>query len=263
MARKSTPLLLFWLVAIFFLVPTPPGAAQPGNMVVYWDFELSGNSPGTQIAWDTGAAEWAADHVNQLLRLPEELPVYIVDDPEPDAYYDPMDRSIVMTSGLFEMFWDMAQSAGGDTELLVFDSILFTAFHEVGHALIDIYLLPATGREEDVADQISSWIILTTVGETEAEGIEVLLNSAYFFLTEVGKNPSLEELAFWDTHPHDHQRYYNMVCWCDGYDRGLTEQVLGQPISAILPEEREVFCEEEYALLDDALYTLLGDYLIE
>ena len=32
-----------------------------------------------------------------------------------------------------------------------------TFFHELGHALIDAWDLPITGREEDAADQLPTW----------------------------------------------------------------------------------------------------------
>ena len=38
-------------------------------------------------------------------------------------------------------------------------AFIFVFFHELGHALIDVYELPITGREEDAVDQLSTWIL--------------------------------------------------------------------------------------------------------
>src|SRR6185295_2240523 len=48
-------------------------------------------------------------------------------------------------------------------------AMVFVFYHELGHALIDIYDLPVTGREEDAVDQLATVMLLETWDGEESE----------------------------------------------------------------------------------------------
>lgn len=83
---------------------------------------------------------------------------------EPNAFYEPDEGRIVLC---YEMMLKVAQVAASDPTASE-DEIgshfvgawLFIFFHELGHALIDLYDLPITGKEEDAVDDFSSVLLI-------------------------------------------------------------------------------------------------------
>ncbi len=83
---------------------------------------------------------------------------------------------------------------------------LFALLHETGHALIDLYQLPAAGREEEAADQIATLVLLGSGkegGTTAVEDASVLLDPG------TGRRHPRARLArvpFWSGHRFDEAR---------------------------------------------------------
>lgn len=128
-----------------------------------------------------------------------------------------------------------------DEETLAFveSNLLGIFYHEFGHALIDIMELPIFGQEEDAADVLSVFLIDAFYEEESA--VQLAYDTAFGFL---GEAENTEEVAFWDVHGPDLQRYYNLVCLFYGANPDEREDVaedLG------LPEERAEYCSDEYA----------------
>ncbi len=128
--------------------------------------------------------------------------------------------------------------SGGDTIAYVENNLLGVFYHELGHALIDILGLPIFGQEEDAADVLSIFLIDAFYEEESA--VQLAYDAAFGFLGEAEAN---SEVAFWDVHGPDLQRYYNTVCLFYGANPEEREDVaydLG------LPEERAEYCADEY-----------------
>jgi putative metallopeptidase DUF4344 len=98
---------------------------------------------------------------------------------------------------------------------------LASFYHETGHMVIDLYELPATGREEDAADQASAYLLLQRDedGRFAPESVQAIMDSGRWFgamSSGAGGEVDDEELA--DVHSPDRARMFNMVCWAYGAD---------------------------------------------
>lgn len=118
------------------------------------------------------------------------------------------------------------------------NNLLGIFYHELGHALIDQLELPIFGQEEDAADVLSVFLIDAFFEEESA--VQMAYDTAFGFLGEAENAP---EIAFWDVHGPDLQRYYNLVCLFYGAnpeERDDVAEDLG------LPEERAEYCPDEF-----------------
>ncbi len=135
----------------------------------------------------------------------------------------------------------------------------FTLFHELAHVLIWELNLPVFGREEDAADNIALMGMMLLDQELpEAQQGQVVEK-----LQAVADGWELEwrlveedqlELAYWDLHSLEIQRYYNIACLVYGADTANREQIV---TDTGLPLDRAEWCAEEYALAKNAMDWLL------
>lgn len=133
---------------------------------------------------------------------------------------------------------DFRFSASDDVLGYVESNLLGIFYHELGHALIDILGLPIFGQEEDAADVLS--VFLLDAFWEEDVAVELAYDTAFGFLGEAQQG---YDIAYWDVHGPDLQRYYNLVCVFYGAnpeERDDVAQELG------LPEERAEYCPDEY-----------------
>jgi len=86
---------------------------------------------------------------------------------------------------------------------------------KLGHALFDMLQVAVLGREEDAADQVSSFIILE-LGKEEAR--RLIGGVAYAFKTEAAAKASPTMTEFSGVHGTPMQRYYNVLCIAYGAD---------------------------------------------
>jgi hypothetical protein len=100
------------------------------------------------------------------------------------------------------------------------NAFAFILYHEVGHAIIDYFDLPVSGKEEDAADFFAFYML----GSNDvAEGVAACMEGAEFFkemhldmlaytayqrIYKEGK--ALDVLPFWDEHSFNLQRYYSI-----------------------------------------------------
>ncbi len=119
-----------------------------------------------------------------------------------------------------------------------------TAFH---YALLDILELPATGHEENVADQFAT-IMLLNEGP---QGTQAAISMAYVF--NQGDGFTFD----WGRHSFDSQRYYNILCLVAGYHDGNR---VGETVKSYIPSDRAVWCSSEYKDAVAAWDALLFDH---
>lgn len=163
-----------------------------------------------------------------------------------NALYNASNREIVMCEELaYELastfYPTLQRHYGNDSALLnqklnekVYNTILFIYAHERGHALIDVYNLPITGREEDVADQIA--FDYSVIAQQEA-----ITDAATWFLL-TSEDVDANYLPFFDEHSFDKQRYYNFLCWLYGTEPEKYAHVVDD---GYLPKERAERCPYE------------------
>ena len=133
--------------------------------------------------------------------------------------------------------------------------------HEVGHALIDVYQLPVTGLEENVADQFASLMLSYTYDESTGDysiGQDMLYNvGTWFWISNELYSVNPDDYPFWDTHNLDIQRFYNISCYAYGSDPQYNQDLVDE---GYLPEDRAYWCEEEYLVMERAWSFLLKDF---
>ena len=148
-----------------------------------------------------------------------------------------------------------AQDKAAQQDAFVESNILGIFYHELGHALIDIEGLPIYGQEEDAADVAS--IFLIDAFFQEADALALAEHAALGFSAEAKERKSSGgEVAWWDVHGPDEQRFYNTVCLFYGADPGERR---GYARKLGLPEERADYCPEEFDQANHSWGALLDE----
>ena len=124
-------------------------------------------------------------------------------------------------------------------------NIEFTVLHEMGHVLIDEFYVPVLGKEEDIADRIgiiATYLIHASLDEPDfATGMASILAN-WQMEWEIASDNNLQP-AYWDQHPLEIQRYFDIVCLLFGSDPDHLEEFRE---ATGLPHERAIYCEKEY-----------------
>lgn len=174
-------------------------------------------------------------------------------------YYDPRSRTVILFYGFVNTTADIiaagqpwiSQTELGTQWAAVNDFILI---HELGHAFVDVYDIPITGREEDAVDAMATVFFTDSV----PGGAEYAFYAAVFFnlLQEVQGAPDAAQFA--DEHSLSVQRSYDIACAVAGSSNRTMRQIgrLG-----ILPRARLARCPDEYRQKSDAWRTLLEPHL--
>ena len=159
----------------------------------------------------------------------------------------------------------LATGAAAD-EGFVEANLLGIFYHELGHALIDIEGVPIFGQEEDAADVFSIFLIDALFEEETAQSLA--REAAYGFLGEAYmRDDAGGEVAWWDVHGPDEQRFFNTVCLFYGADPDARAELAEE---FDLPEDRADYCPDEYdqaagswgAVLDDIWSDEGGDTIV-
>jgi Putative metallopeptidase len=204
--------------------------------------------------------EEVADELNASVSIPENVAITFKECGEVNAYWQPRDRQIVMC---FEFIEDTATkfrevvTDQKEYEDAVGGAITFAFIHELGHCLIDVLSLPATGREEDSVDQLATYVLI----DSGDDGEKMALNGArmwgLWFQAKGGTSQSAGNINWADEHSLDAQRFFNIICWVFGHNPDKWRGLVNDP----LPEGRAVRCPTEYARMSKAWAHLLEPYM--
>jgi hypothetical protein len=123
-------------------------------------------------------------------------------------------------------------------EAFVEANILSIFYHELGHAVIDLMEVPIFGQEEDAADVMSVLLVDWLFDEETAQSLAY--DSAFGFINDPSQT---EEVAYWDLHGPDEQRFYNHICLFYGANPDEREDLAND---LELPEDRAEYCPDEY-----------------
>ncbi len=207
--------------------------------------------------------EEVVEDLDKTLVLPRNVEVRLQEcDGEVNAFYDPEDHAVHLCYELLDHFLQIfGQDAQTDEESeeaasKAIAALTFTFYHELGHALIDVYDLPITGREEDAVDQLATVMLLETWDGEDSE--LAMTASAEWFDSSAAEREEDPDMA--DEHALDEQRYFNLVCWTYGSD---PEYFQDQLEDWQLPEERAERCQEEYQKMSRSWDALLGPHMVE
>lgn len=236
------------------------GAKQPArNLVV--SYAKPEDSAYEQLAADlkeSKGIDIIVKAVNETFDFPRIKVVFDMCG-EDNAYYDSESRRIILcyelVAALAEGFRQNEDLTDEEVGAQVTASLIFTFFHELGHAAIDVFDLPLMGNEEDAADRFATLILLS--GNSGDDDEEDLADSAIgSFDLETAE--SLEDLDFGDEHPVDEQRWYTMACLMVGSDPVKYDYLVGENG---LSEERAESCPAEYEKISKSWQKLLAPHL--
>jgi hypothetical protein len=202
--------------------------------------------------------ESIADNLNALVTIPKVVTVTYGECNEVNAFYMPDKQVMVICYELVDHFYDIFKpDAKNDEELddAVSGAIDFVTYHELGHALTHILELPITGKEEDAADQLSTFLL---ADGTDAGEKSVLDGARWMLLEDSQNDTDIDTLPFWDEHSLDKQRFYNLACWLYGHD---SEKYGSLVEDGSLPQARAERCPAEYEQLSRSWTTLLKGHL--
>jgi hypothetical protein len=185
--------------------------------------------------------ENAAKQLNAALTLPRDVTIQSLDCGTPNAFYSPDKHAMYICYELMELFFDVFKREGvsdDEANTRMFNAIQFVFLHELGHALIHNYELGVAGKEEDVADQLATYVSIEEVQDGEKNA----LNGALTFML-LSKGQDTQKLPYYDEHSLGPQRYFNILCWLYGH----SPQKYQDLVPKSLPEERAVRCSDEYS----------------
>ena len=210
----------------------------------------------TLSADERKALQVLATELNKVFILPQDVYLIEASCGEANAYYDPDAKQITMCSELVKDYEAVFSKEFKDKEQAaeaVEGATMLIFYHELGHALIDIYDLPVTGKEEDAVDQLSALIM----ADGSPEGAAAVYNGALSFAL-AASDGDLDESAFADEHSLNQQRFYNLVCLLYGQDPKAHKDLV---TDEILPKQRAQQCPAEFQRAEKAWGTLLSQHM--
>lgn len=220
----------------------------------------SNNQPfGDMKADEKKALQDYADGLNKRIALPRDIYLNADVCGKPNAFYKPAISEITLCYEFIEEFrkhFRKFAKEGEDPDAMVSSTITFVFYHELGHCLIDVWDLPATGREEDAVDQLAIVYVLRDQYISE----KLVIDAANFFSLASEEQKSKDDLVFSDEHSFNEQRFYNMMCLMYG---SSPEKYKWMIAPDQLPAERADRCPAEYDRANRAWSRLLKPYLIE
>ena len=129
--------------------------------------------------------------------------------------------------------------------------------HEFAHALLRILDIPFFSKEEDVADNVATILILTFA---KADSRRLIVGASFFAdaedVVDKGKAPKPDELAA--AHSLLAQRHFTLWCLAYGADKELFSDAVE---NGVLPEHRAEWCRYEWATNSYAFEKLIEPYI--
>ena len=245
--------------------PTQSVAAPAKNPLDRGDFKVGfspftkAKSPKKEMPKDEKAIlQEIATSLNSLLALPKDIYLNFDTCGEANAFYNSSSAEITFCYELVDQFereFKTISKSQAEVNNMIEDTIVQTLFHELGHCLIDVWDLPATGREEDAVDQLATVIML----DGSAEGQSSAINAALEFEI-ASRGTEKDDMVFWDEHSFSKTRFYDMLCLVYGSDPKKNARMVGPNL---LPEERAGRCPTEYKRAERAWLRLLEPYVLK
>lgn len=238
-----------------------PDVEDDGAMIVtYEDAQTSDALAGRALMQDNDLLEDLADDINETLALPYDIDLLGSQCDEANAFWDSDEQSITLCyedAALAEQIF--TEAGDPDPVASALNSEYATFYHEVGHMAINIYELPALGREEDVADQLAAFVLLQPGddGVPDPESVQAVKDFARTFGASGVQRGEVSAEDFADVHSLDETRMFNLQCWIYGSSPDTNADLVA---AGELPEDRADGCEDEWAQLDNAWSTLLDPY---
>ncbi|MFI6323746.1 DUF4344 domain-containing metallopeptidase [Nonomuraea sp. NPDC050556] len=235
--------------------------AEPAGKatVVYGDATTDTATQGLDVLKSSGVMEAFTKFLNDTFKLPQDVTVAGEQCDAVNAFYTPDEKKITVCYELaIDGYTRYAEKAETDKENEEHGdaNLLDTVYHELGHAVIDWYDLPALGKEDDAADQLSAYLQTLEIENTGDDSTAVQTITYYF---DTAQDQDRASLPFYDEHSMDEQRAFNYMCWIYGSDPKAYASWVDDKEG--LPEARAERCPGEYEKLSNAWNKLLEPHI--
>ncbi|MFI8324952.1 DUF4344 domain-containing metallopeptidase [Streptomyces sp. NPDC085529] len=273
--RHGLPLRLALAAALLAgCAPTaaaPEGTRGTGRLVVaYEPARTAGERAARAFLRERRVLEDAAAYADARIALPRDVPLRAAGCAAPNPYWDEKTGRITYCYGFVpearKVFAGLdtggtpaERAAAVDEDVVGLSNGVL--FHELGHALVDLYDLPVTGREEDAVDQLA--VLLLASGDERHTDYAISTVNAWGALWKASEGGDPGVAAYSDVHSLDGQRFFDWACWLYGSDpRRFADAVdaEGNP-DGVLPRDRAALCPAEYRRIASSWHTLLRPYL--
>ncbi|MEM2920227.1 MAG: DUF4344 domain-containing metallopeptidase [Candidatus Nitrosocaldus sp.] len=185
--------------------------------------------------------------LNSKFILPHDISIVVDEDgrcKSASGYYEQVMKRIVLCYSSIDNFMRLYPE-----DIERFSTLVkFLLYHEVAHALIDVYKLPIVGMQEYAADNFAIVMMLN-----DGDDIHPLI-WLYDAMREDKHATSTTSSRYWDTHMLFVQRYYDILCLAYGSDPSRYD-------SGDLPSERAYRCFHEYSSALNAWDELLKPWM--
>lgn len=251
-------MMILGVAAMTAIAQTTP-SIDKGDFKVGFSPKTKAREPKKQMPAEVAEViKSVADDMNKVIALPYHVYLNFDQCGEPNAFYSSETKEITVCYEFidyFEQTFTKAKMKPAEVDKRVGDSIAFFFFHELGHCLIDVWDLPATGREEDAVDQLATVILL----DGTDEGADMVISASIFF-DLASRETDAKDLAFWDEHSVDAQRMYDTLCLVYGSDGKKFGNIVK---SGYLPAERAERCSSEFTRINRAWERLLEPFMLQ
>lgn len=188
---------------------TPAHPRDVGDVRLVWSGDAATNDA---LRGEGEMDDWIRT-LNEDLAVPRDIPVRHTSCGITNAYYSPEEGSVTLCYELLDFIARVMSDPSLSQDEIdrgVGSVWLFVALHEIGHALVDAYDLPITGREEDAVDDLATLTLI------EAGAANAAVEAAIFWiLTDDGQ---YTDAKFADEHSLNAQRFYAILCTVYGSD---------------------------------------------
>ncbi len=249
------------LCVILFAVSVVPGTAndyQSNRVRVEY---IPPQNPDLQPVYDLVKKRHVLEKLQKLfspLELPVELTIQTRQCDMSNSWYQ---RPAVTLC--YEYIRDLVDTAPKETSQdgitpddAVVGQFLFTASHEMGHAVFDLLEVPLWGGTEQAADQFAAYILLR-IGKQDA--LRLIEGAAYMYKVYVEHASITVPLtAFADIHGSPMQRLYDLLCISYGAEPDIFSSLVDR---GYLPQERARSCRTEYDEVNFAFQKTVGPHV--
>jgi hypothetical protein len=240
--------------------PSASSARLAANRIdiAYVEPQLESNAAVYKLLKDHRVLEKIRDLLRPL-RLPHRLLLQTRDcDGISNAWSN--EDSVTVCYEYVNDIWKNAPGAATPTGIAPIDTLigplLDVLLHETAHSVFASLQIPVFGREEDAADQFSTYIMLRFDKDTARR---LVLGSAYQYKGDLASpTVTIKQQHFADEHGTPAQRFFNLLCTAYGSDPKLFADVVEK---GFLPEDRAVGCEREHGKLAHAFDSLIGPFI--
>ena len=236
---------------------------ESGQMTVtYQDATTPAAIQGRTLMQSGRVLEDMAEYINGYLKLPYDIELVGAQCGDPNAFWSAADKRITMCYEFTDLFLTVFNTNPDehvtDPAKAAINATNATAYHELGHAVISIYDLPATGRLEDAADQLSAYMWLVPDEDIKNDAPEVVKDFAEMFKRYSANRRDLINDDFAAEHSLDLTRMYNLACWVYGSNPTANADIVAQ---VGLPQSRVDRCQFEFDAIEKAWRKLLAPYV--